>query len=81
MKKSDTIALLRKAGREDLANRLEKHLSKGQDENGSPIRGSNKRLQQAKVFGKPSDHKIDKKGVAHPKVPSRTTPRRRWAQI
>jgi hypothetical protein len=80
MKKSDTIALLRKAGREDLANRLEKHLSKGQDENGSPIRGSNKRLQQAKVFGKPSDHKIDKKGVAHPKVPdangARTSPER-----
>ena len=83
MKKSDKIDGLRKFGKDTLATRLEKHdeeMAKGQDENGNPIRGSNKRLQQAKVFGKPSDSKVDKKGVAHPKIPdangARTSPQR-----
>jgi hypothetical protein len=48
----------------------------GQDEHGNPIRGRNKRLQQAKVFGKPSDVKTDKKGVQHPKIPDANGPRR-----
>jgi len=59
---------------------LERQLAKGQDEKGNPVRGSNKRLQQAKVFGKPSDAKVDKKGVAHSKIPdangARTSPER-----
>lgn len=58
-----------------------KDLEKGQDENGNPIRGSNKRLQQAKIFGTKADARIDKKGVAHPKIPNangeRLSPQRR----
>jgi hypothetical protein len=44
-------------------------LDKGRDEKGNPIRGSNKRYQQAKVFGTKSDTKTDKKGVHHSKIP------------
>lgn len=75
------VETLKKNGHADLAEEIEREiLVKGQDENGTPVKGSNKRLQQAKVFGKPSDAKKDKKGVWNSKIPDangeRTSPQR-----
>lgn len=44
-------------------------LYKGVDEKNRPIKGSNKRYQQAKVYGKPSDTKAPKKGALTYKIP------------
>ena len=84
-KMREIAAELKKSGYEAMAKQVEDiasalQLAKGQDEKGNPIRGSNKRLQQAKVFGTKSDVKVDKKGVTHSKIPdangARTSPQR-----